>query len=191
MIGRLLARGHLWTIDLAGLGVWAGLLAAWYVVGYRPMARASAQREALVREVWRVRQQLDDLTLNLDAHRRVVATLEEQLRGSHVALQPLDHLNRRVGDLGRLAERLGLRVDEVRPGAAVSVGRYLAVPVRLSGSGSFGQCHAFLRTLAAEHPDLGVLGFSLRGEPAAPDKPLTFVVTLAWYAASEAWRVGN
>jgi Tfp pilus assembly protein PilO len=176
----------LWQIDAVGLGVCAALGAVWYFAGLQPVSQAAASRETLEAQLSERDTRLSELFSSRSTHQRTVTVLEEKIQAGSVNLRPVDDVNTRISELNTLAVRHDLRIDEVRPGAPVTLPRYVTVPIRLAGTGSYAECSRFMHALRSELRDIGVAGFDLRGEPEAPDKPPTFAFTLVWYAAPAA-----
>jgi Tfp pilus assembly protein PilO len=173
----------LWHIDAAGIALCAALGALWYFGGLQPLSAAAESREALQAQLSEQDAKLQDANNLRAAHRRTLSKLEEQIHSGQVTLQRLEQLNSRIATLTTLAQSHDLRVDEIRPGAPVVLSRYITVPIRLAGTGSYSDAARFVHALHSELRDLGVAGFELRAEPEAPDKTPTFAFSLLWYAA--------
>ena len=185
-IAQRFPAAALWQIDALGLGVCAALGALWYFAGLQPVSQAAASRETLEAQLTERDTRLSELFASRSTHQRAAASLEEKIHAGSVNLRPVGDVNTRVAELNTLAVRHHLRIDEVRPGAPLTLQRYVTVPIRLGGRGTYAECSRFLHALRTELRDMGVAGFDLRGEPEAPDKPPTFVFTLVWYAAPAA-----
>jgi Tfp pilus assembly protein PilO len=176
----------LWQIDAAGVAVCAGLGAIWYFCGLQPVSQASASREVLTAQLAECDAKLDGLMNARNHHARLADSLSHDIEASSVQLSAVGHLNARIADLNALASKHHLRIDEVRPAAPIALPRYVTVPIRLAGTGSYAECAGFLHALRGELRDMGVSGFELHGEPEAPDKPANFAFSLVWYAAPAA-----
>jgi hypothetical protein len=182
-IARRLPSVPIWQIDAAGAAACAALGALWYFAGLQPVSEAAASREALTIELSARDSTLDGLFQARSTHQRIADKLSRDIESGSVKLRPAEHVNARIAELNTLAARHHLRIDEVRPGAPATLSRYVTVPIRLAGAGTYAQCSGFLHALRGDLRDMGVAGFELRGEPEAPDKPPTFAFTLVWYAA--------
>jgi len=182
VIASRLGGLKLWQIDAAGLALCAGLGALWYFGGLQPLSAAAETREMLQAQLSEEDGRLSDANSLRSAHRRSLNKLEEQIKSGSVTLQRLEQLNGRIATLTTLAQAHHLRVDEIRPGAPVTLPRYITVPIRLEGAGSYSDAARFVHGLHVDLRDLGVAGFDLRAEPEAPDKTPTFAFSLIWYA---------
>lgn len=181
-LASLQSAFELWRIDAAGLAVCALLGAIWYFAGLKPLSDARAEHDVLQEQLTDRGGALEERSGERTARLRQVAAMKTKIDSGKVKLQNVDQLNKRIAEISALAGQAHLRVDELRPGAPVALRRYTTVPVRLDGTGSFPECVRFLHDLHEQFHDTGVVGFELRGEPEAPDKPSTFVLNLVWYA---------
>lgn len=99
-----------------------------------------------------------------------------------VSLRPVSEANAMHGELTALASSHGLVIDEVTPGDARPVGRLMELPLQVSGRGSYVELARFLAAAHGGLEQMEVRGFSVLGNPAEPDRPLTFALELAWLA---------
>ncbi len=174
-----------WQISAMGMCACAGLAVLWYVAGYSPLAEARAAHQAMEQDLATKRDDLAHINQLQVAHKKSLERMEAEARG-RVSLQPQEKLLDRLSELSRSAAKMGLTLDETKPGAPSPRERFTVVPIHLSGKGAFPGIAAFLHDLRSTCPDTGVVAFNLRGEPEQTDKPAMFVLDLAWYAAKPA-----
>ncbi len=176
-----------WHIDAIGAGLCLLLTLGLYTMSISPLR---AEQDAL-----------DDRRLELKAHQAKADKLSmtriavgEQLAGVKASvaevkleLLPASQINGRIAAVGDLAAALGLKIDSIQPGEAISGSRYEMVPMTLAGSGTYAKCLAFIHELRKALPDTGVSALELSGNPSERSgekgSEARFRFELLWYAA--------
>lgn len=172
-----------WEIHGVGAAVLLGLSAAFYAAVVAPEINArAAAREQRTQLEQRMKRD-GTLASALDHAENELARVVAALDASPLDLKRADQVNQRLAALIEAANRRGVRVDGVQPGAPVERDRFVKVPIRLAGDGSFRACTLFLHELHAGFPDTGVESIELTGNPASSESGATFVFNLVWYAA--------
>lgn len=179
-------RLSLWQIDAIGLAVCALLAGVWYLAGVEPLSQARAARASLDASLAEKSAEADHVRSVKADTERLLASIRTQIQEDAVQLQSVDALTHRVADLTQLARGHALRLDEIKPGAAVSGSRFTVIPIRVTGGGTYVGCVAFLTTLHEKYPDVGLSSMDLRGEPDMPERGARFTFDLVWYAAPPA-----
>lgn len=168
------------VIHVAGIATAVAALGAWYELSIvRPEAAA---RDAATRRA-EVAERLADVDAALARRDRaavLVATLREEARTLAVRLLPPSALNRRISEIASLAEREGLRVERIAPGAPVERTSTLAVPLHLGARGGSVAAIRFIAALRSQHPDIAVAGFAVEGRDEDADASVSF--DCVWYA---------
>lgn len=183
MSDRTASDRTFWPIHGAGIAALLGMSAAFYVLVAAPAVRASAA-ERVQRTELEARVKKDGvLGSSLGRAERDLAEIVRTLDASPLRLKAAEQVNHRLAALIEVAARRGVRVDGVQPGAPLERDRFVKVPIRLAGDGSFRACTLFLHELHESFPDTGVQSIELAGNPASPDSGATFVFNLVWYAA--------
>jgi Tfp pilus assembly protein PilO len=175
---------QLWQIDAAGAVMVCAFAGIWYVAGLRPLNEARAAREAMETELSLEQSVAQDKAKLIVTQERILQKVGNDLASTALRIQDPDQINQHVSALERAAARAGLRVDEIKPSAAVSMSRFTTVPIRISGVGEFGAVTSFFKALRADYRDTGVTGFNLKIQDGdqGPGE-LRFELDLVWYAA--------
>jgi Tfp pilus assembly protein PilO len=182
VITRLGDRLTRWQIDAGAFVACVLLTAIGYVLIYRPIIDRQSDLARLRVEVATTRTQTATAESARAALDRELGRIRAQLAESPVHLEPVERLNRRIARIVELATASRMVINETRAGTVAEGERYRTVPVKISGSGSYSQCAVFLHRLAADLPDVEVLGFELAGNPGVPTARSSFRFDLAWYA---------
>lgn len=171
------------TLDAAGIAVCGLILLAAWFAAIAPLMREGSAVRARHRQLASQRQRAAAAAAN-------VRHLKQQLAQVH-ALQPQDVLQ--PAQMGRTTSRLkqitsmaaarGLEIKGVEPGASRQEADYQAMPLRLTGTGNYRGCVAFLHDLRTTLHDTTVTGLRLSGAPEAPGAAVSFDFDLCWYAA--------
>src|SRR5262249_49651250 len=74
-------------------------------------------------------------------------------------------------------------IKGVEPGPIRQESRFQAMPLRLTGSGSYRGCVQFLHDLRDALHDTTIVDFRLTGTPEANASLITFDLNLCWYAS--------
>lgn len=161
------------------------------LAGVRPLLANRTAAAELSATMAGARERSDAGRAQLGTVRERAASLKRELAASTVSLRPGAALNEQLGALTALAQRVGLRVQQVSPGKAASGTRYTTVPVRVTGSGTYPGVALFLAALHESEPTTAVAGVSIRSDAAAQgpvsaveaaSRAATFTLDLVWYA---------
>jgi Tfp pilus assembly protein PilO len=172
-------------VDAGGAAIALALSALFYVAAVQP---AMDHRQTSATQHLRVaaaEQQAAGLQLQLQAAADQLAAMRHGQSGP--TLEPVAALNRRLSEIAALAAAHRLDLAAIRPGAAVPVSRYIALPISLSGTGSFRNCVEFLHDLHDRLPDVSATALNLTAVEAGAAAPMArFQLELRWYAAGAA-----
>ena len=173
-------------IDGLALAALAGLTAAVYVAGAQPLigARSEAARQEKVVETRR--GEADDAARKLAGTATRLANVSRLISENAVTLQTLDRTNARVAELTDLATERRLEINEIKPGEPLPTSRYVRVPIRMTGSGSFLSCALFMHELRTRFGDTGLTAFDLTGDASSSGDAIRFTFDLTWYTAPDA-----
>jgi Tfp pilus assembly protein PilO len=171
-------------VDAMGVAACLGLTALGYLVILRP----AQAREESTRIMQSQIEPQQARAASLALRQQELAAELERLRSAEGAsggtrLWTRKHQNTRLALLTQAVATHGMVLEGTELGQVEAGPRYETVPVRLSGTGAFEQCAAFLHTLHRTMPDTGVVALRLSGNPQAPESKSTFKIDLAWYAA--------
>lgn len=169
-------------IDAIGCAVCAALAGLWYFAGVHPLSEARAARESARTLLCDRDAQIAELYASRSAFQKSLRDMQERLNTGQVQLQPPEQVNTRIDQLTQLAAACNLRVDQIKPESPTVLAKYTTIQIRLEGAGSWADAARFLHRLKEKHPDNGITGFELRGEPEASDKVPHFAFSLIWYA---------
>jgi Tfp pilus assembly protein PilO len=172
-----------WRANAIGLGCCAALTVAAYLITVSPILRSEAERAGMQAHIDEQAERVMSLDEARDRLRKQLEAARAQVAASHVQLQSSEFLNSRLALIVELASSSGIEIYQSRPGKMIDTPRYQAVPISLSGVGSFTDCAAFLHRLHETLGDTGVVAFELTGKPEAPNTPASFRFELVWYAA--------
>lgn len=181
-----LTRLSLWQIDALGLLTCAVVGALWYSVGFHPLTEAKAARVAREAELPAREEAAFQAEKVRAAADRTLQQVRAQTEAYAIRLSGLERLTEAVAGLNQLATAQGLTCDELKPGQPTIGERFATVPITLVGTAAALDCTKFLHAVRTSHPDVGVVGFDLRGEPENPERPIRFTFNLVWYAAPPA-----
>ncbi len=170
-----------WKVDSAGAGAIALLAIVWWALGVNPLVEARAARDRARDELTNRREELRTLEEQVQTTEARVARLRQELAARDVRLGHAADVNGRVDTLTRLALDAGLRLDAIKPGEPAPGPKYTAVPIRISGVGTYQTAANFLRAMHERFPDVGVASFDLRAKPEPPVTKATFSFDLLWF----------
>jgi Tfp pilus assembly protein PilO len=172
-----------WQIDAIGLAVCVLLTLLVYLGAIRPIRQRYGAVQARRAELDAKSQQARKLAQQHAAIERRLKAVADQLARGPLQPVPSTRVNQRIAQVTDLACRCGLKVDEVRPGKTQSLPHFDAVPIRLSGMGSYANCVQLLHLLRRSFPDKVVTHLELSGSPAGRERQARLRVDLVWYAA--------
>jgi Tfp pilus assembly protein PilO len=174
------------SIDATAVALLAALTGALYVLGARPLldARADARSQEVLlasreEESARVRRLVEQTDVRL-------AQVRQRLVSAPLRLQGLDQTNARLKAIADLAAEHTLELNESRQGEPVPDLRYIRVPIRITGGGTYRACTLFIHHLRLRFPDTGLAAIELGGDPSSDSTAVRFVFDLVWYAAPAA-----
>lgn len=177
-------RTLFWQIDALAAGALLAATAGAYFLIVEPDNEARARERERLAALGPREELREQMSMALRRARDRLEGLRAELERSPLRLEPVSRLNQRLARITALATEQGLGLDQVAPGNQSSGADAVVVEMRLVGRGGFEEARAFLARLHAEFADMAVSEFHLGGTPAQPDSG-TFLLNLAWYAASE------
>ena len=176
----LLKKG--WHIHAAGAAVCLALTAGVYLAGVEPLLSRqddyAAEGKALDAEQDRA-DRLQQTLKTLQAH---LAEVQRQAAEGTLRLQPLAKAPLHVAEISQLASDSGLVIDDIQTAAPVAGEFAVAVPVHLSGTGTYTACTLFLARLRRALPETCVLSFTLSDRGRQATSPAAFEMDLRWHA---------
>lgn len=172
-----------WRIDAAGMAVCLAITILGVLVVVQPAVRVRMDHASLRDELQTLRQQVAELKGARTRLQDELRRLDDRLAANRLQLQGPEYLNTRMARIIESAASSGIVIDETRSEPAGRAELYQAVPVELSGSGSYPGCTAFLHSLREQLPDTGVVSFELTGNPGRAAERGRFRFNLVWYAA--------
>ncbi len=169
-------------LHLIGVLGCATLLAAVWLFALMPLTENRREAEGLRTRLASLQSEMDQQRASHNRFERRLADIGEELDRIPVRLQAIGRMNARIAVLTDMADKSGVRVQSITPGAPLSRPHYRLVDIRLQGEGSY---RAGLRLLNDIHEQLGdvhVVGFELVAINVAA-KPVTRIdLQLRWYA---------
>lgn len=195
------------TIDAAGLAALALLTGAAYLAVVEPALDAQRRLELEKSESVKAEQKADQAASELADAQRQLVTLERELDTMAVELRSRSAINKQIDRLTGIASDSGVKLTRIAPGEQWGNQWFTAVPIAMSGTGTFAAGGAFLERVRGDCPDVSVRGLKLAGQPLtavrAPaetpraenaktenpnqdDAPVTTIeIEFVWYAAPE------
>ncbi|MCC6661163.1 MAG: type 4a pilus biogenesis protein PilO [Phycisphaerales bacterium] len=173
-------------VDALGAAALAAMTAAVYVFGARPLlsARAEASRQAAT--VAAREQEASDMSRRLAGTSARLQRVTQELTDGTLTLEGIEQTNKRVAELTRRATGDRLEINEIKPGAPQSDARFIRVPIRITGSGTFLSCALFMHHLRENFRDTGLAAFDLTGDASSSTDSIRFTFDLIWYTAPAA-----
>jgi Tfp pilus assembly protein PilO len=180
----LLRKG--WHIDALGAAACLVLTLGVYLLGVGPLRTAhqdfTADQEALATEL----AHADRLEASLQTLQAQLLTTRRRAAETTLDLAPLGTAPTHLARISQLATAAGLQVDDIQTGNPVPGAYATAVPVTLSGSGTYTACTRFLAGLRQALPETCVQTFALTGEAKQATGSAAFRVDLRWHATLRA-----
>lgn len=174
-LGRVDAIGGAAAAAVLALSTVLGLLPAWN--GRHAIAHDRAQAAENDRLTSAALRDAQDLDARL-------AGMQAQLDANPVKLSVVGDLNQRLSDFVRLADEVGLALDQVEPGAPVRAPKFTTVPIKVSGTGTYSGLATFFDKLHHTRVDTAVEAFSINVAAAESDAvKAKFALQVVWYAA--------
>jgi len=181
--GLIRAGRHL---DLIGGAVCAALTLGVYLVGVVPLLDARAAYEADEKAFVAEQAKANQMETTLRTLQTRLETARQRSAESHVHLRPLSTAPLHVAQISQLAEACGLQVDDMQTGTPSPGAFAIAVPVHLTGTGTYTACTLFLSRLREALPETRVEAFALTGSGNDATGAASFRMDLAWHARLKA-----
>lgn len=162
----------------------AGLLAlgvAGYLLVASPILKGRSERVSFEQRVRASEVRLASLRESRSALRKELELGQARVDARGVTLLPPSGRNTRLGDLTRLAEACGLRLDRLQPGAPEDGELLTLTPIVMEGVGAYDDVGTFLHRLVSEYDDLGARSFRLEATDVQGARLASFVFDLVWY----------
>jgi Tfp pilus assembly protein PilO len=155
-----------------------------YLAGIRPaLAQHGEQNEQQV-ELQAARHKAANLVGARNAALAQVAAVNAELNNLPLRLEPASTVNHRLAALTALITDCKLGIDKTRAGTPVDVGDYQAVPIVITGTGTYPAVARFLHRVRKAFPDTAVRSFETANNSASAESPTaTFQFDLVWHAA--------
>jgi len=174
-----------WHIHAVAAAVCLAMTAGVYLAGLRPLLHQkeeyAAQKKALEAE----QAQADRLEQTLKTLQAHLTKVQRQAAEGTLHLQPLAKAPLHVAEIAQLATDSGLVIDDIQTAAPIASEFAIAVPVHLSGTGTYTACTLFLARLRQALPETSVLSFSLADHGRQAASPALFQMDLQWHAARD------
>jgi hypothetical protein len=173
------------SLQVHGLGVAAcSLLTAVAVLTVvLPLKRERAAEIALrglLEAAWQTAREAEQRQATLT---RWLEDARARLQSAGVRLQPPGNLNLRLAEIAALVDASSMVTLQTELGRTRAERHYQTIEIKLTGTGRYSDCAAFLHRLRTSMPDMGVVSFDLSGNPRAAAAPANFRFDLVWYAA--------
>lgn len=170
---------RVWTADIAGAVVltFAGL--AGYATVVRPHVVAGesfAHRQELAQEA---ESELRVLQGERETLRMELQQAMGELGTRSLQLRPAADLNRHLVAINDLGTSIGLKIDEMRTGAAQTRPGHVSTRIDVLGRGTYPDVARFIHEVGRQHRDTHALGLRLT---AGAENTSMFAVTLEWLA---------
>jgi Tfp pilus assembly protein PilO len=190
-------KSRVLRVDAIGLFACAALAVGAYYAGVEPVINAQARIEEKKQMVDAQLHHAADTEELITREQAKLAALKRQLAATSVHLAPATDINVRLDVISRLVEEKGLAIQVLDPGTAHSdpeLGKFIMIPIKLAGTGSFqGVCDFLHELLSKKFPDVEVRSLSLSAPPAPASingkfesEKAAFSLELRWYAAPAA-----
>jgi len=187
-LDALAARGR-W-VHLAGAAACLALTGLGYVAGLGPMLEARRTYEA--DEAAYLAEATESVRLQRTLRRleAELASVQAEVGRSAVRLSPPATAPLHVAAMARLAGECGLRIDDIQTAPPVAKPYATAVPVHVTGEGTYAACARFLARLRRLLPETSVESIALAAAGPGTGQPTpetlaraTFRLRLVWHAA--------
>jgi Tfp pilus assembly protein PilO len=187
-------RNQRLSIDLIGAVTCAVACAAFYFAGLAPLLNQKVDATAQHRRLAGIRQKAAAAQASVHQIKQQIAELRTLAKADALQSTAAIHTNARLQDITSLAAARGLSIKGIEPGQTRQESRYQAMPLRLTGTGSYRGCVQFLHDLRESLHDTTLVDFRLSGTPdsaASIGSVVAFDLNLCWYAASTVATVGG
>ncbi|NEQ54239.1 MAG: hypothetical protein F6K11_29610 [Leptolyngbya sp. SIO3F4] len=174
------------AVDVIGISMIASVVAGMYLGGARPLQIAYSDTVSLKADLWLSQRTLAERE---ESERRASETadqLSDRLEKLDIELSSIDQMNARLSRLTAIAERAGMTLEGLRPGAEAKAERYRAIEITLIGRVNYVQAVEFLAVLRDELPDTGLLGIRFERISTQDGVSGRLQLEMVWYAAPNA-----
>jgi len=177
-------------IHLLGAAACLALTGLGYLAGLGPMLEARRTYEA--DETAYLAEAAESVRLQRTLRRleSELASVQAEVGRTTVRLSPPATAPLHVAAMARLAGECGLRIDDIQTAPPLTKPYATAVPVHVSGEGTYAACARFLARLRRFLPETSVESIALEAAGPAPGRPTpaalaraTFRLRLVWHAA--------
>lgn len=190
-------------INVAGVAALAAITTVGYLVVVAPALQATQREQAVLKESSSASQRAQDEALKLLDSQRRRSQLERELERTTVQLILPSRVNEQIDRMTHLTAEHDLRLVRMSPGVAKRGQWYTAIPINMSGDGSFPSCAAFIESVRREFADVSIRGLKLTSKldiasiaadkpaaeteqkPAESGTPTAFEFEFVWYAAAD------
>jgi Tfp pilus assembly protein PilO len=174
---------NLKSIDAMGVGLIGVAIAGMYVAGVRPLQTVYADSVSLKAELWIAQNKLKDSQASEKRASESANNLSQKLENLEIELSSIDQMNTRLSLVTSIADKAGLTLESVRPGAEAKTDRYRAVAISLVGRTGYEEAGVFLEDLLRQFPDTGLE--TIRFERINNQGLITgrLQLDMVWYAA--------
>jgi len=174
-----------WHVDALGAAVCIVLTAGVYLAGVEPLIRRHDEYADQLKTLEAEQARAAHLERTLKAVQAHLAKVQREAAEGTLRLRPLATAPLHVAEISQLAADSGLVIDDIQTATPVPGEYAVAVPVRLSGTGTYTACTLFLSRLRRALPETCVLSFTLADRGQQPASPAAFEMDLRWHAARE------
>jgi len=173
-------------LDLIGAAACVALTLGVYLVGVVPLLDAHAAYEADEKAFVTEQTKALRVEKTLLALQTRLETTERRAAASHLHLRPLATAPLHVAKIAQLAGACGLQMDDMQTGAPTPGEFAIAVPVQLTGTGTYTACTLFLNRLREVLPETRVESFALTATANDQTEAAAFRFDLTWHARLKA-----
>jgi Tfp pilus assembly protein PilO len=175
-------RKKLWKVIACAAAACLGISAAGYFVGLSPAIAHVSERKADMDELANRQQKGAQAKAELTRTRKRLLEARREVDDLPLRLEPASVVNRRLNRLAEAATAAGVNLNEMQPMPAIDTQHYQTVPIRVTGSGSYPACAAFLHTLRTQFPDTAVQSIDAQNaSPGRDNNIANFRLDLEWH----------
>lgn len=159
-----------------------GISVAGYFLGIAPAIANVSERQAEMEELANRRQQVASGKTDLANTRRRLDEAKRDVAELPLRLEPASAVNTRLNRVAEAAAAAGVNLNEMQPQPAVDSQHYQTVPIRVTGSGTYSACAAFLHAMRTQFPDTAVQGIDMQNSSPGKDGNIAnFRLDLEWH----------
>ncbi|MCA9279316.1 MAG: type 4a pilus biogenesis protein PilO [Phycisphaeraceae bacterium] len=172
-----------WLIHSIGLVVVISLTSAGYVFGVAPVINMENEREELGRLLHEAKEREQIIATNQARIASQLQTSVNEVDQAAVQLHTIEYQNQRFAEIAELAEASQVRINKLTPGETVIGEKHNTAPISLEATGTYASFSAFVRSIHAAFPDVGIRTFSLQSIQSASDGEASIVLDMSWHVA--------